>query len=339
MIGPILVLITRLSGVPSLRVFLAPTDGQRPSSVDGVQFDGVRRVIEGVRLNAVTRCIDGDAMSRRFVGSESGLMGRRIDADRVIIVVALLPFAFTEFCFSRDRARSVVASIGAPLDRCAAARLADAARVRVRATGFSDFFGDLVGGDADKSAITTRFFGDAWRLLVVGPLLSDELSLPPSLVQSLIGFVPPTNVLPSYNSEQTLNRLELHDAKMATSPPPELLAYPALLLLNARCNVPTVIGVTPVSIPLSLPSPIPLLLTFVASPMDRLSIPSTISIVSNSIFRTHRFTVPLGAPSSPCVATFSFCDESSSPLAIHSPCPFSFAAISHGLRSAPAPCK
>lgn len=291
-IGPIFVLITRLSGVAeplrvNCRLVLAPIDGHRPSSVDGVQLDGVRRVIDGVRLNPVTRWIDGDAMSLRFVGRESGLVGRRIDADRVIID-PLPPIAFAEaFCFSRDRARSVVANTGAPLeavivDRCAAARLADAARVRVRATEFSDFFGDLVPCGGDGSIMATRFFGDEWRLFDVGPLLNDELSLPPSLVQSFIGFGPPTIVLPSYSSEHTLNKLELHDAKMATSPPPELLAYPALLLLSARCNVPTVIGVAPVSTPLSLPSPIPFIF-FAASVIDRLSRASTISIVSNSM--------------------------------------------------------
>lgn len=132
--------------------------------MDGVHIDGVRRVIEGVRLNAVTRCADGDGMSLRFAGSESGFVGRRIDADRVIIA-ALASGAFVEFCLSRDRARSVVANVGAPFEavtdvRCAAARLADAARVRMRATGFSDFFGDFVVCDAVGSAMATRFFGD-----------------------------------------------------------------------------------------------------------------------------------------------------------------------------------
>lgn len=169
MIGPILVLITRLSGVADpcrvkCRLFLAPIDGQRPSSVEGVQFNGVRRVIEGVRLNVETRCIDGDGISFKFAGSESGFVGRRTDADRVI-TVALTSFAFAELCLSRDRALSVVANVGAPLEavtdvRWAAARLADAARVRMRATGFSDFFGDFVVCDAVESIMATRFFGE-----------------------------------------------------------------------------------------------------------------------------------------------------------------------------------
>lgn len=160
-IGPILVLMTRLSGVVVLLrgkclLVLPPIDGQRPSSVDGVPFEfGVRLVMDGVRLNAVTRCT---AASFRFVGNESGLIGRRMDADRAING-GLLQFAFAEFCFSRDRALSVVARVGAPHDDRTAARFADAARVLVRATEFSDF-GDFMVCGADGSAMATRFFGE-----------------------------------------------------------------------------------------------------------------------------------------------------------------------------------
>lgn len=131
-------------------------------------------------------------------------------------------------CLSRDRARSVVAKLGAQKPRVLSARLADVARVRgllpllLPLTLESQLRGDNF--DWFGSITATRFFGGVCRKRLCLSPLTDELSLPFSLAQSM----PPLQLItvtlpPSCESEHTLNKLELHDANCA-SWPPELLA-------------------------------------------------------------------------------------------------------------------
>ena len=263
MIGPTLVLMTKFSGVdeparwprelpPEPR---PPIDGHRPSSVVGV-MPGVRpRVTDGVRLNEVARWKLTIVESRNPVGNESGFVGRRIDDDRVNVAVRLNVSALVDADLSRDLARSRVAKFGGPTHLpWTCARFADAARDRDRATEFSDFLALLPHG----GSVSPTFFL-AFDERFVGAPLTDELSLPPSLVQSLFKLLNLTLVLSGLQSksEQKLNMLELQEAfpPFGASNPPQLLAYPALLLLRARCKAPTLTrSVAPVSTPLSFPS-------------------------------------------------------------------------------------
>lgn len=177
---------------------------------------------------------------------------------------------------SRDLARSLVDKIGALLICEATVRLADAARDRDLATEFSSRLGDLLTLTGSVRATFLRTIDD-FRGETTGAPVTDELSLPPSLVQSswaaaaaaelcccrntFNGFLV---VLCSAASEQKLTTLELHEAIVGSSrPPQQLLAYPPLVLLSARCKpLPTAVIVElvtatldSISKPLSLPSP------------------------------------------------------------------------------------
>lgn len=189
LIEPSLVLMMRCSGVDDpARPFgfgvigvvgLAEAEGHRPSSTVGVA-DGVRQDTDGVRV-LLERCSDGKGWAPD--GRESGLTGRLSGVEREGVVAAVLLNGGS--ALSRDRALSW-GLIGRGGELAAsfdwnAARLAEAALDRERATEFSSFFPmDL--GPAGSMRATFFRTTDAFRF--TGPPVIDELSLPPSLVQS-----------------------------------------------------------------------------------------------------------------------------------------------------------
>lgn len=129
-------------------------------------------------------------------------------------------------------------------------------RARVRATMLraSVFFGDFISDDG--SVRLTFFLIVDDRRILMGPPVIDELSLPPSLVRSLLEWRPGSGCLVSQESEQQLIMLESHEAFPIGSSNPQLLAYPPLLLLSARCRTPAPFRTAALNIstPLSLPS-------------------------------------------------------------------------------------
>lgn len=154
-------------------VALALTDGHRPSSTVGVAV-GVRRIL-------LERCSDDDGFAPD--GRESGLAGRLRGVDRDGVVAVFLVGVGS--ALSRDRAlsREVRRTGGeAAVDfDWNAARLTEAALDLERATEFSSFFpiDFWLAGSMRATFLRTM---DAFRF--TGPPVIDELSLPPSLVQS-----------------------------------------------------------------------------------------------------------------------------------------------------------
>lgn len=162
------------SGAAELpRVFLLLLEGQRPSSTVGVD-SGVRlpRFNEGVR-ERFTRGLEME----RFVGKESGFGGRLVDIERVSEVV-IADFDGSGFDLSRDLARSRVVKFGAiDFDGSVLERLTEGGRDEREDVDSIDLLGDLL----EISFITTFFLAMPVGLRIVGPPVTEDDSLPPSL--------------------------------------------------------------------------------------------------------------------------------------------------------------
>lgn len=141
---------------------------------------GVRRETDGVRV-LLERCSVDNGVAPE--GRESGLAGRLSGVERDVGKAAV--FMGGVIALSRDRALSRDGSKtegeAAATFAWNAARLADAALDLERATWFSSFFPMFLEPAGSKRA---TFFRTVDALRLIGPPVIEELSLPPSLVQS-----------------------------------------------------------------------------------------------------------------------------------------------------------
>lgn len=189
---PILVRMMRPSGATELPLttflsvaLLFEIEGHRPSSAMGVD-SGVRcpLVSDGVR-DKFTRGLDAVVVDKLIslilVGKESGFGGRFVDIERVREEVVVKLFGCSSFDLSLDLARSRVVRFGATdFDGRVFDRLTDGGRdlERVLDVDSFDFLGDLF----DASFNATFFLAAQFALrIVVGPPVTDDDSLPPSL--------------------------------------------------------------------------------------------------------------------------------------------------------------
>lgn len=118
-------------------------------------------------------------ISLMLLGKESGFGGRLVDMERVSDVVMRL-FGLSSFDLSRDLARSRATKFGATdFDGSVLDRLTVGGRdlLRVLDVDSLDFRGDLM----DVSFRATFFFEAEFGLRKVGPPVTDDDSLPPSL--------------------------------------------------------------------------------------------------------------------------------------------------------------
>lgn len=161
--------VSGATDVPRAFLLLLEIEGQRPSSTVGVE-SGVRlpRFSDGV-LDRFTRGLEMD----RFIGKESGFGGRFVDMERVSEVVMPI-FGSSGLDLSRDRARSRVARFGATdFDGSVLERLTVGGRGDLEDVDSLDLRGD--------SFKPTFFLPAPADFLKVGPPVTDEDSLPPSL--------------------------------------------------------------------------------------------------------------------------------------------------------------